>query len=164
MLRYFFITGICLFATVCNAQLTTLKNLQHSIGQTATHLSDSLVNKGWKLDPTLTGAFQNDAYRTFSFGNLKTDPKKAMAWIRIHNERASVNRVYYQAPDESAYLLLLEELNKLEPEIGTPDTVEGQTITTYTGKDFIYQTILFNGNFTFVVISKNYYNNYKSTR
>ena len=158
MLRYLFMLGMGLFATTCGAQVTTLKNLQLSIGKTATHISDSLVNKGWKLDASLTGAFQNDAYRTFSFGNLDTEPTKAMAWIRIHNERSSVNRVYFQAPDESAYLLLVEELNTLKPEPLSPETAEGQTITTYLGKDFVYQTIFFNGNYTFVVISKKYYN------
>jgi hypothetical protein len=157
MLKYLFTIGLCLGLFVCEAQVMNLKDLEVCINKTATHVSDSLVDKGWKLDPALTGAFEKDYYRTFSFKNLQTDPKKAQAWLRIHSESTAVNRVYYQAPDEDTFLRFLQEIEASQPSKTEPQTIEGQTITAYMGKDFAYQTIVFNGNYTIVVISKKYY-------
>ena len=142
---------------VCKAQVGSLKDLERCISKTTTHVGDSLVNAGWKLDPALTGYYENDYYRTFSFGNLETDPKKAMAWLRIHTERTAVNRVYYQAPDEDTFNRFLQEIEARKIFKNSPQTIEGQTMTAYVGKDFAYQTIVFNGNFTIVVIGKKYY-------
>ena len=157
MLKYLFTVVMCLGMMVCNAQVGSLKDLEICISKTTTHVSDSLVNTGWKLDPALTGYFENDYYRTFSFGNLETDPKKAMAWLRIHTEKTAVNRVYYQAPDEDTYNRFLQEIEARKIFKNSPQTIEGQTMTAFVGKDFAYQTIVFNGNFTIVVIGKKYY-------
>jgi len=157
MLKYLFTVGMCLGIMVCNAQVEKLKDLEICINHTATHVSDSLVNKGWKLDPALTGSYEQDFYRTFSFGNLETDPKKAQAWLRIHTERTAVNRVYYQAPDEKTYLRFVAEIEALKTDKTEAQIIEGQTITTYKGENYAYQTIVFNGTYTIVVVSKKYY-------
>jgi hypothetical protein len=148
---------MCLGIMVGKAQVDNLKDLENCISKTTTHVGDSLVNKGWKLDPALTGYYENDYYRTFSFGNLETDPKKAMAWLRIHTERTAVNRVYYQAPDEAIFNRFLQEIEAKKISKTSPQTIEGQTITAYIGNDFAYQTIISNGNFTIVVIGKKFY-------
>ncbi|WP_354331310.1 hypothetical protein [Pedobacter sp. CG_S7] len=160
MLRYCFTILICLGMIVCNAQVQNLKDLEICINQTITHVSDSLVNNGWKLDPALTGYVENDYYRTFSFGNLKTDPKKAQAWLRIHTERTAVNRMYYQAPDEENFLQFLKEIEAVKISNTKPQIIEGQSITSYIGSDFAYQTISFNATYTIVVISKKYYSDH----
>ncbi len=136
MLKYFFTVVMCLVIVVCKAQVGSLKELEDCISNTTTHVSDSLVNKGWKLDPALTGYYENDYYRTFSFGNLETDPKKAMAWLRIHTERTAVNRVYYQAPDEARFNRFLQEIEAKKISKSSPQTIEGQTMTAYIGKRF----------------------------
>ncbi|MEJ5963445.1 hypothetical protein [Pedobacter immunditicola] len=157
MLKYFITVVMCLGMIVCKAQVEQLTDLEICISKTTTHVSDSLVNAGWKLDPALTGNYESDYYRTFSFGNLETDPKKAMAWLRIHTERTAVNRVYYQAPDEETFNRFQQEIEVRKIVKNSPQTIEGQTMTAYVGKDFAYQTIVSNGNFTVVVIGKRYY-------
>ncbi len=150
----------CMATLVGSAQVQQLKDLENCINQTATHVSDSLVSKGWKLDAALTGAAENDFYRTFSFKTLKTDPTKAQAWLRLHTERTAVNRVYFQAPDEDSYLLLMKEIEAKKVSNTEPQVVEGQTITSMLGNDFAYQLITANGNYTIVVISKTFFMNH----
>lgn len=157
MLKYFFTLLICFTAFFCEAQILSLKDLEICINKTATHVSDSLVNSGWKLDAALTGDSDNDYYRTFSFGNLETDPKKAIAWLRIHTERTAVNRVYYQAPDQDTFDQFYKEIKALPSTQSEPQTIEGQTMTAFIGKDYAYQAIVSGTSFTIVVISKKFY-------
>lgn len=158
MQKYVFLFLFCTGSLFCKAQILQLNNLEACINKNATHVSDSLVNKGWKLDAALTGANETDNYKTFSFGNLKTDPKKALAWLRVHDERTNVNRVYYQAPSQEAYNAILKEIEALKLIKSDSDIMEGQVLTVYTGPLFTYQTITSGGSYTIVVISTMYFN------
>lgn len=164
MLKYYITFIFCAAAFFCSAQNLKLNNLEACINKTATRVSDSLVNKGWKLDASLTGSEQNDNYKTFSFGNLKTDPKKALAWLRVHDERTNVNRVYYQAPSQEAYEEMLKEIEALKLTKSDSDIMEGQILTIYTGPLFTYQTITYGTSYTIVVISTRYFNEHLQPR
>ena len=133
-----------------------LQRLETCINKTTTQVSNTLVTEGWKLNAELTGSVDGDSYRTFSFGNMETDQKKAIAWLRIHSAGSPVNRVYYQAPDEASFLQLVEEIKSRNTTASLPQTIEGQTLIIYTGDEFAYQTIVAGDTFTVVVISKKF--------
>nr|WP_199082887.1 hypothetical protein [Pedobacter sp. ASV19] len=157
MPKYFLIVCLCFCTFLCKAQVSSLKDLEACISRSAVRVGDSLVGKGWKLDIAMTGNFENDYYRTFSFGNLKTDPTRALAWLRIHNTESAVNRVYYQAPDKAAYTLLLKEIEALQPDKSDGQIVDNQILTIYSTKKFIYQSIVTSTSYTIAVIAPSYF-------
>ena len=145
-------------------QPINLQLLEYCINRTATQVSNSLVSQGWKLNAELTGSLDGDNYRTFSFGNMETDQKKAIAWLRIHSAATSVNRVYYQAPDEETFQFLLAEIRAGNATSSLPQVIDGQTLTVYTGADFAYQTIHAGNTYTVVVIDKQFLATHTSTQ
>ena len=139
------------------AQVQKLQDLEVFIHQNITQVSNSLVEQGWKLNATLTGNNEEDYYRTFSFGNSADDGNKALAWIRIHSTGTPVNRVYFQAPDQETFHLLVKELDMRKISKSAPQHIEGQSLTAYIGPDFAYQAILSDQSYTLVVIAKKFY-------
>jgi hypothetical protein len=161
MLKYTSTLLLCLMLFSAYGQDTPalpidLQRLQVCINKTATQVSNALISEGWKLNAELTGSVDGDSYRTFSFGNMETDQKKAIAWLRIHSTGTPVNRVYYQAPDEETFVQLVEEIKGRQTTVSLPQTIEGQTLMVYTGDDFAYQTIVAGTTYTVVVISKQF--------
>ena len=159
MIRYTATLLLCLLLFATRAQDTTslpinLQCLEACINKPASQVSDSLIMEGWKLNAELTGSMDGDSYRTFSYGNLETDQRKAIAWLRIHSAGTPVNRVYYQAPDEETFEQLVEEIKARDATASLPQTIEEQTLIVYTGDDYAYQTIVAGTTYTVVVISK----------
>jgi hypothetical protein len=161
MLKYTCMLLLCFMLFSAQAQDTTalpidLQRLEACINKTAIQVSNTLISEGWKLNAELTGSVDGDSYRTFSFGNMETDQKKAIAWLRIHSAGTPVNRVYYQAPDEETFAKLVEEIKGRKTTASLPQTIEGQTLMVYTGDNFAYQTIVAGTTYTVVVISKHF--------
>ena len=163
MIRYTCTLLLCLVLFTARAQdIATLpinlQRLEAYVNKPASQVSDSLIKEGWKLNAELSGSMDGDDYRTFSYGNLETDQKKALAWLRIHFAGTlPVNRVYYQAPDEETYSRLVVAIKATQSAASLPQTIEGQTLTVYTGDNYVYQTIVSASTYTVVVISKEFF-------
>lgn len=157
MLKYFLGLMLSFSIFTCTAQVSGLKDLEALINRSAARTSDSLVRKGWKLDIDKTGNYESDFYSTFSFGNLKTDPARAIAWLRIHNTEPAINRVYYQAPDKTVYVRLLKEIEALQADKADSQIIDNQILTIYTSKKYIYQSIVTSTSYTIAVINPSYF-------
>ena len=151
-MKYLIALCLCFFSLSGFGQHLELSRLKSLIGKPVVIIADSLAKKGWKVHPELSGKKDNQLYQTFSFGTLKAEQVKALAWFRIHADNGIINQLYYQLTGKEQYNLMLTEIKKDGAERKEVQDIEANQISTYyVSPEYIYQTIAGNGNYTVMV-------------
>ena len=151
-MKYLVAVWLCFLACSGFSQHINLSRLKSVIGKPVIAISDSLAKKGWKAHPELSGKKDNQLYQTFSFGTLKSEQVKALAWFRIHADNGIINQLYYQLTGKDQYNLMLAEIKKDGAERKDVQDIEANQISTYyVSTEYIYQTIVGTGNYTVMV-------------
>jgi hypothetical protein len=153
-MKYIFSLLMVFAAAAASGQELRLSQLKSFISRPVPSLSDSLTHTGWSVRPELSASQGHQLYRTFSFGNLKEEQTKAIAWLRIHADNNRVNQLYYQLPGAEQYELLLKEIREAGAEKKGIESIEDKNINTYyVSADYTFQTIVGAGNYTVMVMS-----------
>jgi len=144
----------CLCAFLGRAQNLELNQLKLFIYKPVTEVTDTMQHKGWVVRPELSGKKEKQLYQTFSFGHLKKEKEKAIAWFRIHADNGIVNQLYYQTPGVEQFNLILDEIKKIGTERKNVQSIEDNKLSTYyVSEGFIFETTAADGNYTIMVMT-----------
>lgn len=156
MNKYIFTLLLSFCSLFANGQEESLHQLISYLEQPTKKVTDTLVAKGWTIDAALSAEKDNELYQTFSFGNLQSDKKQALAWLRIHASHQVVGQVYYQLSGREAFFKLMSEMDKIVTEKKEMQNIENKQINTYYESDrHLIQTIVGGGSYTLMLKLKN---------
>jgi hypothetical protein len=151
-MKYALTILLCLSVLFSNGQNLKLNQLKSFIGQPVSSVTDSLVHEKWQVRPELSGAQGKQLYKTFSYGNHKSEQSKALSWFRIQADNEVINQLYYQLNGIEAYNLILKEIKESGTEKKDIQDIENKQISTYyLSSDYIFQTITGTDSYTVMV-------------